>query len=313
MNSQKNNVSLCEMNFSMNDSEFFWDAAKVFSGNNLRNALFEGLDETLSKIYFKNYNKFNLGVEPTYQEIVERSYLLMTKYYRNEYYFKNLIANKLFLKQENPKKSVYLSEFRIGDTIADVVIINGRSKVFEIKTELDSPDRLLKQINSYRKVFEEVYVVTFYNLEEKYLKIIPSDVGLYVVTKRGAIKKVKEATIQEDHEFENLFYCLRKTEYSNIVKKVFGRIPKVSSVRFFKACKILLKAIPADYFYEEWKVQIKNRQKLIPLSPLENEEVPRQLVHWYLSGKVKKSEIAQMSEAINNKLNKYQELCTYLI
>lgn len=73
-----------------------------------------------------------------------------------------------------------LNEFRIGASIADTVLINGTNKVFEIKTELDTPERLTTQLQDYYKGFSEVYVFTHYSLAAKYVQLLPAHiVGLH--------------------------------------------------------------------------------------------------------------------------------------
>lgn len=47
----------------------------------------------------------------------------------------NVIANKILLGKHSLNTSHMLSEFRVGYNKADVVIINGTSSVYEIKSE----------------------------------------------------------------------------------------------------------------------------------------------------------------------------------
>ncbi|WP_245780719.1 sce7726 family protein [Gracilibacillus orientalis] len=76
---------------------------------------------------------------------------------------------------------------------ADFILINGKAVVYEIKTELDTFERLNSQINDYFRAFDHVCVVTSesqYKKAEKKLK--DSKVGICVLTKRNTIRTRKE-------------------------------------------------------------------------------------------------------------------------
>src|SRR5690606_12921659 len=70
-------------------------------------------------------------------DLIAYSYNLLEQHYRHEYIYKNKLLNDYVLKYHALEDTVLLNEFRIGQSIADAVLINGTNKVFEIKTELD--------------------------------------------------------------------------------------------------------------------------------------------------------------------------------
>lgn len=80
----------------------------------------------------------------TYAGLIRGAYAAISKDYRCEYVYKNELVN-LLLRRYGTRSTVYFSEFRVGSSIADMVMFNGESKVFEIKTEYDSPRRLDRQ------------------------------------------------------------------------------------------------------------------------------------------------------------------------
>ena len=66
-------------------------------------------------------------------------YNLLFSSYRCEYVYKNAIATKLYLGGHHSlQHSLLTNELRIGQSRADVVILNGTSTVYEIKSEYDS-------------------------------------------------------------------------------------------------------------------------------------------------------------------------------
>src|SRR6267142_6968045 len=65
----------------------------------------------------------------TFGEFFDDLYDLLMKHYRCEYVYKNSIANKILADRHSPEFSTILSEFRVDDCKADVVVLNGTSSV----------------------------------------------------------------------------------------------------------------------------------------------------------------------------------------
>ncbi len=107
----------------------------------------------------------------TYFDLLKRSYSLISKHYRCEYVYKNELI-KLLLREYGTKNSIYFSEFRVGNSIADMVMFNGESKAFEIKTEYDTPRRLDKQMDDYKRFFDKNYIVVPENRVGEYCNIV---------------------------------------------------------------------------------------------------------------------------------------------
>lgn len=124
----------------------------------------------------------------TYLNDVERNYQVLSESYRNEFFFKNVLFNKLVLGKYSLNTSAAFSEMVINNSKADFVLINhSNGTVFEIKTDLDNLDRLIYQINDYYTVFSEVYVVTSeknYYPVYRLLKEVCPNVGIIVLNKR---------------------------------------------------------------------------------------------------------------------------------
>ena len=190
-------------------------------------------------------NKYDKKHNFTFREYYTYIYKMLLSNYRNEYIYKNLIINKILLGKHSLNTSTILNEFRIGKSIADLVFLNGTSKVFEIKTELDNLSRFDSQVNDYRKVFKQIYIVTHISLVDKFSQAIDSNVGIIVLTKNKTLKIVREAL--EDMTFFDpveMFKCLRKAEYTNIIYNYYGEIPQAKPVNYYLVCKELFVKIP---------------------------------------------------------------------
>lgn len=71
-------------------------------------------------------------------EIFDLIYKFMAKKHRNEYFYKNVLLNKILLGRHSLTASTAIRELPVAGNILDFLIINGIGQVYEIKTELDN-------------------------------------------------------------------------------------------------------------------------------------------------------------------------------
>ncbi len=172
-------------------------------------------------------------------------YDLLFKNYRNEYIYKNVIANKILLGRHFLKSSNMLTEFRVGNNKADVIILNGTSSVYEIKSEYDTFNRLQNQLKSYLEIFDYINVITSHSQVNKLFSILPEKVGIMVLTDRNIISIIREAkSNRENFNPARLFDSFRKVEYTGIIKEYYGVLPDVPNTMIFNVCKKLYCKIP---------------------------------------------------------------------
>lgn len=180
--------------------------------------------------------------------------------YRNEYVYKNHIINKILLGRHNLNTTTALSEFRIGKSIADLVLLNGTSKVYEIKTELDTQYRLEKQLYDYKKVFEQIYIVTHISLADKFSKLTDDRVGVLALTETKTLSVFREAKRCIDSFDSNaMIKCLRKQEYTKIIKQYYGEVPITSQVNYYSVCKEWFAKIPMEILHRMVMGALKQR------------------------------------------------------
>lgn len=92
---------------------------------------------------------------------------LVMGYYPNEATIKANFIDKVLFPLNPANISIF--ELPIGNSRVDMCKVNGHSAAYEIKTDLDTFDRLEGQLSDYFDVFETVYVVT----SEKQLMVMP--------------------------------------------------------------------------------------------------------------------------------------------
>jgi hypothetical protein len=195
----------------------------------------------------------------TYRDVFNSCYKLLFDNYRCEYIYKNEIVRQLLLN--HPTKAKLYTEVEIYDSKADVVIMNGTSTVYEIKTELDTFDRLLKQLNAYKLVFDKINVVTHSCKLESLRKIINDDIGILVLNNEGIIEKIKDAKSNvENINPGYVFNLLHRDEYLNIIQEHFGSIPSVAPVHIFKECKKLFSEMTPEVAHNYMVKTLRDRK-----------------------------------------------------
>lgn len=214
-----------------------------------------------SKIEYYDSDKIGNSIS-TYYDYIKFIYNELRKQYRNEYVYKNTFISELLIKQYGVKSTVAINEFRVGNSIADIVMFNGTSKAFEIKTELDSKQRLNTQLADYRKIFKQSYIVTHEGLMDKYLKEDES-VGLIILKETSRSLKMEEirsARINYSIDSDTIIRAIRTNEYKNIIKDYFEVLPKMNSFNMFDRCKELMLEIPPEILNELFINQLKKRK-----------------------------------------------------
>lgn len=233
---------------------------RVFSRNTFRQVIDIGGSDT----YVTTVNRYTFDYAgKTNRELISEVYSEMKKNYRNEYFYKNTLFNKLLLGTHSINTTSALTEVPIEKSKADFVLINGRAVVYEIKTELDNFDRLETQIDDYYKAFDHVCVVTsemgLDNLE-RIINRMGKPVGICVLQRNVKIKTVRIAErYTNDLDKETIFKILRKREYEKIIAECFEKLPEVSQFKYYKECKKLFMELPIDVIYEEFLKALKAR------------------------------------------------------
>ncbi|MEP7765025.1 sce7726 family protein [Sanguibacter sp. 25GB23B1] len=129
----------------------------------------------------------------TLADAFDKAHAIESRAARREYYFKNLIVSRMIFGRHSPRTAAALLELRAGRSIADVVILNGTSTAYEIKTDFDDFTRLPAQISDYAKAFERVCVVVSSNRAQAAAAATPEWVGVTSVNRRGQMTEVRAA------------------------------------------------------------------------------------------------------------------------
>ena len=248
---------------------------RIFTRNMLRHFIEGKVDNVYSSVvrrYISNANQKNN------RELISEIYCELKNNYRNEYFYKNTLLNKLLLGVHSVNTTPALTETAIAKSKADFVLINGKAIVYEIKTELDNLERLSSQIADYYKAFDHVAVVTYErNLKQlkQVLDNVDKPVGIYVLRKNGKLGTIRKPQRHTgDLDKEIIFKLLRKSEYEYIIAQQYGYLPEVTQFKYYSTCKKMFLQIPIE---ESYLLVLKTLKKRMQLEKEEFVKIPYEL------------------------------------
>lgn len=221
------------------------DYSALFSRNYINN-IFLRNDFSFTDYCIKKHDNRAFAYNRTYREYYNYVYKVLSEHYNNEYFYKNEFINSVFKEMSEHESTGIFSEFRIMNTIADIVCFNGHSVVYEVKTELDNDDRLESQLNEYLRLFNEVNIIVPVSKVQNY-KSLPPNVGILVFDKdKRLFSWFKKARINYVVDSKLVMQVLHTQEYKAIVKSYYGKeiLDSTNDFTQFNVCSKLIEKIP---------------------------------------------------------------------
>ena len=231
-------------------------------------------------------------------------YNLLFSNYRCEYIYKNAIATKLYLSgYHSLQNSLLTDELRSGKSRADVVILNGTSTVYEVKSAYDSFDRLASQLADYRKVFDQIFVVTTEEKSNLVIDRVDDIIGVMSLDANGELVVARKALSNKSHTDPGaVFNCMRQPEFCAAVKKEVGYIPIVPNSRIYRESRELFCQIDPSRAHDLMVEHVRMRGKKRPFVDLVD-SAPVSLKHACLSFSRSQALAVQIKERLAEPLN----------
>ena len=178
-----------------------------------------------------------LSADDTVRKAFDTAFAYLKKgHCRHEYIYKAALAHKVLLGTHSLNTASMLTETRVGSCKADVVILNGTSTVYEIKSERDKLSRLASQVSAYQSVFALTNVIVGQNHLEAARNMLPTQVGLLVLNNRFQISTVRAATEDLSKlETRAIFDVLRRFEAEKVVRDAGLIVPEVPNTKQYRA------------------------------------------------------------------------------
>jgi hypothetical protein len=285
------------------DKKYYPSFARMFSPVVMEGLIHNGTSGYLTEVFRNSGLSNEIDSNTTLSSFFEWLHRYLLKSYRNEYIYKNAIANKILLGKHSLNTSHMLTELRVANCKADVVILNGTSTVYEIKSEYDSIDRLHNQISSYTEVFDRINVITSNSQLAKIKSVLDSRIGLMVLTPQNTIKTVREAESGKNKVIpEIIFNSLRKSEYLSIIKRLFDYIPDVPNTQIYTECKKLFCTLSPIVAHDEMVKILCQRGKSKVLKKFV-EDIPDSLKAYALNTKLNKKSSDRLLELLKDNIS----------
>jgi len=235
----------------------------------------------------------------TYLQYLQYAYGVIESEYRNEYVYKNNFLNQFLIKELGQDSSRIFSEFKVGDSIADLVMFNGVSKAFEIKSELDSAQRLPGQLTQYAKIFNEVYLIIPQKKADEYSGYPQAGLITYSAENRCFTIKQK-APRNSEVCVETIMQVLRSDEYKCVVREYYGQLPAMTSFTQFNECHALIREIPSEVLNTLFIRTMKRRKQSNVFSARYHSEFNQVMLAMKMTESQKHSLLLNLNHPISN-------------
>jgi hypothetical protein len=234
---------------------------RFFSRYTFRSLLDYGEDWRYSDAVTRFVDK---ATSKTNGQCISEVYAILRSQYQNEYFYKNILLNHFIPSSQIAFSTTAITELPIGKSIADFVAITDDAMVYEIKTDLDTFDRLKSQLQDYYMAFPKVSVIVS---AQRYMEIAQklerTPVGIAIVEEDGKIVTKKQPEEYWDRLSKStIFRLLRKKERDEIILKQTGSLPDVSSFDYFRTCEVVFDTLPIGTIYHGLVQALKKRVRV---------------------------------------------------
>lgn len=196
----------------------------------------------------------------TLADVFDAAYALSSREYRGEYFYKNLLVSRIVFGRHSPRTASALVELGAGSSIADLVVLNGSSTAYEIKTDYDDFSRLPAQLADYRRAFERTYLVVSAARAARALDHVPDDVGVLAVDARGRLSERRRARGGLEHvSTRALFGLMHQQEVLDVLARTLSYTPDVPTGSLWERTLELFCMLPTDLAHEETTRQLRAR------------------------------------------------------
>ena len=179
-----------------------WDAScallsRLFSASHLQKLAWEGVSDLVP--FALNCIGQRERPHRTLGGLLDQAFEILRRNHPVEYVFKACLLRRRLFGTHSPRTTSAYLEWPIGEARADMLLVNGRADVYEIKSCFDSPARIDSQLREYYRCFTRVTVVSDASGTPAYLNQLPEHVGVATLTPRFSISVKREPKPLYDH------------------------------------------------------------------------------------------------------------------
>lgn len=210
----------------------------------------------------------------------------------------------MLLGTHSLKTASIISEFRVGDCKADIVILNGTATAYEIKSERDSLSRLRKQIAAYMKVFAAVNVIVGENHLKAVLDSVSEDIGVLKLSDRYQISTVREAqNVPSRTDPRAIFDSISLREAELVLMDLGVAVPDVPNTRRYRELSNCFAELDPTSVHASMVRTLRRTRDLASLDAL-IKELPSSLHSAVLSLRMRRQDHARLVKSMEIPISK---------
>jgi len=181
---------------------------------------------------------------------------ILLEKYRGEAILKAKLV-KLFIN----KKVTAAFEIKVNKSRVDFLTINGYTRSFEIKSELDNLKKLSKQIDDYEKVFDYNYIVVDGKHYDKAIAIVPERYGVMVLHENQLFED-RKGELNDLHDVKRQLSLFTKQEFKQAFR--FQGITEEDILMNFTDQEIncFFKEMLKRRYSKRWSFLVDNKAKI---------------------------------------------------
>lgn len=231
--------------------------------------------------------------------------LLKYEQYRHEYTYKAAVTEKILLGTHSLNTASMISEFRVGDCKADIVILNGTSMAYEIKSERDSLYRLEKQIATYMNVFATVNVIVGKDHVKKVLDSVPKDIGVLSLSKRHQISTIRKGKdLPSRTNPESIFDSINLREAELVLLDLGILMPDVPNTRRYQELRMRFARLDDPVSVHASMVRILKKTRTLKQLHARIDQLPTSLHSAVLSLRLTERDLTRLVETMQTSISK---------
>jgi hypothetical protein len=233
------------------ENKLFNILAKKYNTLDYSPRLVELLRSVYPSMDFEDYSKYDL-------------HRLLNDTLFENYNGEEILKYKLSQKYFNRKDIVAAFEIRVNNSRADFLTINGHTRSYEIKSELDNLSKFSKQAADYMLAFEYNYLIIDERHTEKARELMPQSFGLWTY-KNGNYKREKGAKLNEAMNPEVQLKLLTKKERAFNFLNTGGNIKEILDSYDALQINHHFKTILKSRYKNRWEFLVRNNENILPI------------------------------------------------
>lgn len=188
------------------------------------------------------------------------------KFYTCDKTIRNVLVHQLKKTYQGHSDTSIISEFTLSETgtRADIAVVNGSLHGFELKSDLDTLNRLPSQMQGYNAIFDKITIVVGKKHVVKTIQEIPEWWGIIIAKdigkKNPILIKVREPLQNQNQNLLAILKLLWKNELIFLLKSE-NLYSKLSSANKNRLCEIIINKIESQKIKDYVRMYIVNRNR----------------------------------------------------